>query len=372
MRVLVLDANNPIFFDLAFCLRQGADISIIAMSSKKNTPMRWSLNIDKYIYVENLLECNNFKKVEAVVKQEKIDCIIPIGEQTCLGFLGTKKFIYKDKLILISDYQTYFKAINKDLLYYHLKENNINHPNTVIIKSTANDVLLESISKLNFPLIAKPVRGIDGNGILEISNSKALKVFLDSRTINQYLLQEYVNGYDIDCSVLCKNGNILSYTIQKGMSYEYKKFTAPISLTFLKEPKLFLVVKKLIQTLKWSGIAHIDLRYDKITDDFKIIEVNARYWGSLHASYAAGINFPVLHCYLSMGKDLELNSFLPIQYYSLKSVLTQPHHLIKSFIAKKKSYTQLAMLTRDPIPYIFKFFIRTYIILKRKFRQLKA
>jgi predicted ATP-grasp superfamily ATP-dependent carboligase len=178
------------------------------------------------------------------------------------------------------------------------------------------------------------------------------------------VLQEFIEGYDIDCSLLCNDGKFKAYTIQKGILFGNQKYAPAIGLQFLINDRLLEVVKQLMESLKWSGVAHIDLRYDKETSDYKVIEINGRFWSSLDASAAAGVNFPYLY---SLKEDELLKSkilYKEIQYLNLKGLLktvVKKPQLI--FMYKYlKNNTALPLLISDPMPSV--------IMLLNKLKQI--
>lgn len=91
-----------------------------------------------------------------------------------------------------------------------IKKHNIPTPETVLLKE------IENISQFNYPVILKPVDGSGGKNIqkfesLEEENFQALCNYPN----DVYIVQKYVPGHDIGCSVLCQNGQVLAYTIQQ-------------------------------------------------------------------------------------------------------------------------------------------------------------
>ena len=49
-----------------------------------------------------------------------------------------------------------------------------------------------------------------------------------------------------------------------------------------------------LQALGWHGVAMMEYRWDKATDQFYLMEMNGRFWGSLHLALYAGVDFPLL------------------------------------------------------------------------------
>ncbi len=49
-----------------------------------------------------------------------------------------------------------------------------------------------------------------------------------------------------------------------------------------------------VDCLNWNGVSMFEYRWDSSTDEFFFIELNARFWGSLHLPIYAGVDFPKL------------------------------------------------------------------------------
>jgi len=46
---------------------------------------------------------------------------------------------------------------------------------------------------------------------------------------------------------------------------------------YLYKEEAYLLIKKLMKILNWSGVVHIDMVYDETEKFFKIHEVNTRF-----------------------------------------------------------------------------------------------
>jgi len=49
-----------------------------------------------------------------------------------------------------------------------------------------------------------------------------------------------------------------------------------------------------LRSLRWEGAAMLEYRWDTSTDSFALVELNGRFWGSLHLALHAGVDFPAL------------------------------------------------------------------------------
>jgi predicted ATP-grasp superfamily ATP-dependent carboligase len=233
-----------------------------------------------------------------------------------------------------------------------------------------NKLKKEDIGLLTFPLLAKPAKESGGGlGILKIDDSEELKVFVaNTKDISNYVFQEYIDGYDMGCNVLCLNGAILAHTIQRGFLWDNSPFAPQIGLTFEENDELLNLVESLMKSLNWSGVANVDIRFDINIQKFKIIEINPRYWATIEGSLLSGVNFPYLHCMLSMGKQIAPPKHELMQYLTLKgllvSVLKKPQILLKpKFIWNS---TPLKFLMKDPFAILNHYFLIVKNILWNK------
>ncbi|MGZ6163204.1 MAG: ATP-grasp domain-containing protein [Myxococcaceae bacterium] len=49
-----------------------------------------------------------------------------------------------------------------------------------------------------------------------------------------------------------------------------------------------------LRRIGWNGVAMLEYRRDARSGEFRLLELNARFWGSLHLALAAGVDFPRL------------------------------------------------------------------------------
>jgi hypothetical protein len=49
-----------------------------------------------------------------------------------------------------------------------------------------------------------------------------------------------------------------------------------------------------LRAVNWQGVAMVEYRWDSTTNRFALMEMNLRFWGSLHLALYAGVDFPRL------------------------------------------------------------------------------
>lgn len=62
--------------------------------------------------------------------------------------------------------------------------------------------------------------------------------------------------------------------------------------------------RRLLDRLEWHGVAMVEFRYDVRDGDYKVMEVNPKFWGSLDLALEAGVNFPWYLCQIARGEEL--------------------------------------------------------------------
>ncbi|MBD1262793.1 ATP-grasp domain-containing protein [Maribacter polysiphoniae] len=366
LSILIPDGENELLTNhVKDCFARVPDVRLYVMSNKKSGPSRFSRYVYKYSYypkAKNELEW--IANINAELLKHDIDLIMPIFEDGIRTLIKFKKYVKENhKLVVLPVLKDFEIANNKALLAKHLVENDISGPMIYHI----NKDNYQAVKEKDFPLLVKPLNVTDGgSGILLFKQKEEFQdYFKQIKREHNFIFQEFIGGYDIDCSVLCDQGDIRAFTIQKGVLYGAKKFAPPIGVQFLYEENLYTVVKKLMKTLNWSGVAHIDLRFDQNDGKFKVIEVNTRYWGSLDASLAAGINFPYLYYLISTNKKFKRPTYNYIEFLSIKGLLKRLKQ--NAFLILNGGYlwknTALKFLLLDPIPFIAKIllYINSYL-----------
>jgi D-aspartate ligase len=292
------------------------------------------------------------------MKQTNADIILPVAKPTIKLLLTHGKALIQVAAISLAPPLEMFEVVTDKWLFANfLAKNSIPSPVTILYRH--NSGFEQDIMRLRFPVLVKPLQGGAGRDIRYFSNLEELKLHFKKAELSgkPAIIQSYINGYDIDCSVLCKDGRILAYTIQKGFFPGKDAFSPPAGVDFIHQAQVYDILEKLMKTLNWSGVAHIDLRYDEDGEQFKVIEINPRYWASLIGSLRAGVNFPYLACLTSLGKVFPIPEYQNIRYMSIVVRL----ELLKQrfFLGKRKASpwmgeTDLNFLLKDPLPEIFK------------------
>lgn len=112
-----------------------------------------------------------------------------------------------------------------------------------------------------------------------------------------------------------------------------------------------------MQSLQWSGVANLDLRYNSKTGQLNVLEINPRFWQSLMGSVSIGVNFPYLLYLLS--SDI---SFEPVFYQ--EKYYAKIQRFIKDTLNGSLEYslsdTNIKYLLSDPSS-VFQFMLHRFL-----------
>lgn len=371
--ILIPDGESHLLIYVINSLSQIKEVKIHVMSNVKYISIRSSRYIHSFSYYPKADEQDWIDNINHEITKHNIDIVMPIFEDGIKTAIKFQEYLIQGKLCLLPAYNNFETARNKWLLTQHLLIHNIPFPKSVLCSPNRSI----SIDYINFPVILKPILGTGGgDGVSYFSNAEELQNHLSKNILNTgHIIQEYVKGYDIGCSVLCRSGDILAFTIQKATMLNSNPFKPLLGVQFVYEDGLYKIIEKLMKSLNWSGVAHIDLKYDEKYQIYKIIEVNTRFWGSLDASLMAGVNFPQLYCMASLKESFDIPTYKHINYLNLKG-------LAKSVVKKKSllwdfnfimKNTPVGLALRDPLPTVFKYgtLIKNIVFakLKAKFKS---
>ena len=201
----------------------------------------------------------------------------------------------------------YDAAADKALSVETAREAGLDCPETVIPRDLED--LHRAVSNLGFPVVIKPRKSSGSRGIKIVLDEKDL---LESYTNvhKQYpypLVQEYLgtgDRYDV-CLLFNRSSQLKASFVQK----EIRHFPLGKGPSTVQEsvwrPDLVEKAAGLLQKLKWYGVAEVEFMVDPRDGKAKFMEINPRFWGSLHLSILAGVDFPWLLYKLVIDGDVE-------------------------------------------------------------------
>lgn len=207
------------------------------------------------------------------------------------------------------------RAHDKFLTLDLAKRLGISVPETRVIKAAHLD---EACREMQLPIVIKPRRGAGSLAVGIIRNERELASYLKAREndiladevydLEQFLVQEFVPGPVNDVCTLVDHGRTLVAVTQKRHLMHPASGGVGVYNETTDNPKLRDEAVFLLEAMKFHGPALVEFKHDPRDGQFKLMEVNGRFWGTLDLSIQAGVNFPLLACDMALGKVGEVPS----------------------------------------------------------------
>lgn len=307
LTVLVPDGESNFALSVVRCLGRDPDVRVIVASTKPAPPSRFSRYARGFLRIGPAQSDEDYvAAIGEAARRVQADVVLPVDVRAIRAFAGSGQEGVPCSLPPQPTVELFDVVGHKGHLASWAALTGIPVPKTVYPADA--ETIDRDLTDADFPVLVKPVQRGYGIGIRTFGEPEGLRRFLqqrrDSGDTEEVIVQSRIEGYDIDCSVLCRDGEILAYTIQQAVIAGYQPFSAPAGVRFLHHEPTLDAVRRLVASLGWSGIAHIDLRVDARDGVVKLIEVNPRYWGSLLGSLRAGVNFPALACRIAAQRGL--------------------------------------------------------------------
>ncbi len=261
--------------------------------------------------------------ISDLIVKENVGVLIPITDATACATLKYQSKLSSLTIIPMVSFETYWNASDKISLLKTAAQLNIPFPSTTFIDPLSGQSIEEHLSTLPFPLIVKPRASIlySGNkmkktGVRFASNKEELIQIIssDESFTVPYMLQEVITGDGIGIFAFCSKGEILSVFSHRRIREKppYGGVSVVCEST-QPDPIALESSRKLLKELNWSGVAMVEFKRDLKKNNTPILmEINARFWGSLQLAIDAGINFPLYLYNLSQKDNIpKVNAFKP-------------------------------------------------------------
>ena len=256
--------------------------------------------------------------VEQVIEKERPDGILlGFGGQTALNVgveLAEKGILKKHNVnILGTPVQAILDTEDRDLFVKKLNEINLKTP----VSKAVNGVeeALQYADEIGYPVMCRIAYALGGLGSGMAHNGKSLRELATKAFsyTTQILIEEYLSGwkeleYEVvrdcnnNCIVVCTMENVDPMGIHTGESV----VVAPVQTLSASEMfKLRAIAIQVIRHLGIVGECNIQFSLDPNSEDYRIIEVNARLSrSSALASKATGYPLAFIAAKLALGYSL--------------------------------------------------------------------
>jgi predicted ATP-grasp superfamily ATP-dependent carboligase len=245
------------------------------------------------------------------LKQElaggRYDVLLPMELDTQLLLTRGRARLGERVRIPFADADQTLRVDDKGFLACFAKEQGIDCPATFLPSGTEEAAALAPA--LPYPVLLKPRHSSGGRGIVRVDGPE--------RFLAAYRAVEAGYPLPIVQECLPPGGEALGVAVlmnwasEPRASFAYRRLREyPLSggPSTLREsvgdPRLCESTERLLVALGWTGVAMVEYKVDPRDGRPKLLEVNPRFWGSLHHGIVCGVDFPFLLYRLAMEGDV--------------------------------------------------------------------
>jgi D-aspartate ligase len=284
----------------------------------------------------------------ALGRQHPGAMVFPIDDRATRMLLE-RRGVLPESLILppLPSLDVHLRATSKAGFARILREAGLGHPATLV---GSREALREGVQAgFPFPALLKPVGRLGGQGIRRFEEPSSLLAVLeeDGFEAEGHVVQEFIEGTDLGGAFLAERGRVVAMTtqlvLQRGIG-----FAPPTEVQVEHREDLCALLERLARHLEWSGVAQVDAVVDRRDGVVRLLELNGRFWGSLLASTAAGVNFPVLWLELAEGRRPRQPTYGRLRFFTGGLGIRRVLGLRGARM--RPSETDFSFVLKDPMP----------------------
>lgn len=248
------------------------------------------------------------EKLLNLTKERNYDVLLPVGLWSYIATSKFKESFSRYVHIVVPDWDKMRIAFNKDLTMKFAKDLGVPTPATRIV---SNEDDLEEICE--FPVVMK-----SSDGFLKYCNSRSDLIknfrYLRNKTSTNIIVQEYIRGFGCGFYGVYDQGNRIAHFLHKRL-WEFPLTGGPSAIAeSYFDNRLLNYGRRLCDALDWNGPIMVEFKYDTEEDDYKLIEINPKLWGSLDLTIAAGVDVPRILVDIAIGKPTSSYSYKYVKY----------------------------------------------------------
>lgn len=228
-----------------------------------------------------------------LLNREKFDYIIHSSEGAVRSLSRNRDLIMKVTRVDLPPAPSLEVVLSKEELLELAKSIQIPVPNSVVYRTSSD--LNAVLNTLKFPIVAKVTKGGTYDRVRYINSQRELEQYVSCLEEKDYVLfQEYIAGRGCAVFALFEHGKPV-LTLMHERIWEYPTTGGPsVYAKTIADPTLEELGHRLLRRLDWNGLAMVEFKKSYEDNQYVLMEINPRLWGSLDLAVAAGADFPYL------------------------------------------------------------------------------
>jgi len=289
MRVLVTDGEQKHALGAVRALaREGVEV-IVGSASKGAVSFLSRACSERVVYPSPLRNEGAFlEAILRTVAEKRIDVLLPIGYYPNVLFSRHREELARVARLAVADAEAMAIASDKQRTMAFARSVGVPIPETYSSREQVR----------SYPVVVKASLG---TGALTYVNSRSE---LESRDLTDAVLQDYVPGSGFGFYGLFRHGELRAFFMHQRIREFPVTGGASTAAGAFYDERLKELGVRLLGALRWHGVAMVEVKKDDRDGEYRLMEINPKFWGSLELSIAAGVNFPYLAARMAADGDV--------------------------------------------------------------------
>jgi predicted ATP-grasp superfamily ATP-dependent carboligase len=311
------------------------------------------------------------------MQRNHFDLVIPVGYAMTSAMARHKVEIQTLTHLEVADFEHVQAAADKNAT--HELAESLSVPVPLTCAPDSSDGAINSAADLELPIVIKFPRETPGSPVwyarTRVEFASLYRAACATRRHDSPLplIQEYIPGFGVGFFALYQHGECKRIFMHKRIREVPPSGGMSCCAESFFDSRLEDYGRRLLDQLHWHGVAMVEFRYDLRDDDYKLIEINPKFWGSLDLALAAGVDFPWFLCQIAQGKILsfcqDYNRNLRYHWplLEMRHTLTKPSSCLSVIGDLLRPDVRSNLWWSDPLPNLLEPFERAHSKLKRRF-----
>lgn len=315
----------------------------------------------------------------AHLARHPVDAVLPFSERSTALICSMKTRLEQKSKVPLGSIEDFHALNDKYLILKVCQEEGVPFPKYELVLGEQD---LPKAASLGFPLVLKCCRASGVKKAMRVCRNwddlliayrelVAQKAEYSFFPCDQLVAQEYIPGNIFDGGFAVWNGKVLAGISQQRVWTIPPEGGVGAYNKSIYIPEIFEYATRIFQRIRWSGPAQLEFIHDVSNNQYKLIEINPRFWGTVGLSVKAGTQIAKSLLNSAFGRDIQslsmardgvefkwwLQETLVAEVLQGRSKWVIFEHLAKIASAEKDnfSYSWWANFLLA-LPYLFEFF----------------
>jgi predicted ATP-grasp superfamily ATP-dependent carboligase len=235
------------------------------------------------------------------IESEAIDAVVP--SESVLLAVRARYDAFRRFLPFSESKSVVFTGMSKFDVYERLGgtlSTDRTVPRTVLLRDDETECIIDALSTFAPPVFVKVdaihAKGSGPSRVLKFGSIAAAVEGVPAlfEEYDRVLVQEYAPGVGVGVFILRWRGRVLARFMHRRIhEVPHTGGASSYRMAWWNEDLYHDAVARL-DALEWQGVAMLEYRWNPESGEFRFLELNGRFWGSLHLALYAGVDFPAL------------------------------------------------------------------------------